>query len=68
LRGGRSLQLDENHCPLCGGENLCLAGTEQQNSCWCMKVKVSKEILEFVPKEIKGKYCICQNCIEDYKE
>lgn len=61
------MQPKENYCPLCGGENYCLAGTEQQYSCWCMTAKVPKELLELVPHNMKGKLCICENCIEQYK-
>jgi len=65
LKGVLNLQLDEKHCPLCGKENHCMAGTKEQDQCWCMKEKVSKEVLELVPQEMKGKYCICQNCLRN---
>ena len=68
LKGVPNLQLDKKHCPICGEENHCMAGTNEQYQCWCMKENIPKEVLELVPKELKGKYCICQNCIGKYRE
>ncbi|WP_146553056.1 cysteine-rich CWC family protein [Rummeliibacillus sp. SL167] len=62
------MQHDEKHCPLCGQENHCMAGTGEENHCWCMTAKIPKEILELVPQHLKGKHCICQNCVEKYRE
>lgn len=58
--------LDEQICPLCGGNNYCKARTTEQSNCWCMITTIPKEILEAVPNESKGKQCICQNCINTY--
>lgn len=61
------MQVDEKHCPLCGGDNHCQVEVNQQTSCWCMTAKVPKGVIEAVPVESKGKQCICQNCIDTYK-
>ncbi|MGX9136025.1 cysteine-rich CWC family protein [Rummeliibacillus sp. JY-2-4R] len=61
-KGLLNLQIDEKYCPICGEENHCMAGTSEQDHCWCKNVKISKEVLKLVPVEMKGKYCICQNC------
>jgi hypothetical protein len=45
-----------------------MAGTGEENHCWCMTAKIPKEILELVPQHLKGKHCICQNCVEKYRE
>lgn len=60
------MKLDEKHCPLCGGENRCMADSEEE--CWCTKENVPKGIIELVPEEAKDKYCICHNCIDNYKK
>lgn len=56
-------------CPLCGRENRCASvlGTDP-HSCWCMTAKVPKELIDMVPEEKKGNSCICQKCVEDWKE
>ncbi|MFJ7737551.1 cysteine-rich CWC family protein [Lysinibacillus sp. NPDC097287] len=61
------LQVDEKHCPLCGGDNHCKVGTDQQMACWCVTAKFPNGILGTVPVESQGKHCICQNCIDTYK-
>lgn len=60
------MQLDEKRCPLCGGDNHCKVGTDQQTMCWCMTAKFPKELLETVPAESQSKHCICQKCIDTY--
>lgn len=58
--------INEQICPLCGGDNHCKAKTAEPFTCWCMATTVPNEILEAVPDESKGKQCICQNCMDTY--
>ncbi|WP_066718473.1 cysteine-rich CWC family protein [Clostridium sp. Marseille-P299] len=56
-------------CPLCGKENNC--GYEKGSdhfSCWCTTTEVPKELREQIPEELKGKACICYDCIMKYKK
>jgi hypothetical protein len=54
-------------CPLCGKENNCAMATgADPHSCWCMSLKVPEELLERIPKEIRGKACVCKECVEKY--
>ncbi len=50
-------------CPLCGQANECaiVAGLPPE-SCWCMKEPVSREALERIAPEQRGKACICPHC------
>ncbi|MEO4053332.1 cysteine-rich CWC family protein [Solibacillus sp. CAU 1738] len=59
--------LDEFQCPICGADNGCKARTIEQATCWCMTKTIPENILQAVPKESKGKQCICQNCIDTFK-
>lgn len=54
-------------CPLCGKENHCAtaAGSDPYR-CWCMTTKVPEELLERIPKDIRGKACVCKECVEKY--
>lgn len=60
-------KFDDRQCPLCGGDNQCKVGVHKQVTCWCMETKFPKELLNAVPKESKGKQCICQDCLDTYK-
>lgn len=53
--------MNQKKCPLCNQSNHC--GVLNESSCWCTKVKVTKEMLDEVPKELLGKSCLCINCI-----
>lgn len=55
--------LRPDQCPVCGGPNDCgmAAG---KSACWCETVKISREALERVPEEAKGKVCVCRKCGE----
>ncbi|WP_280771988.1 cysteine-rich CWC family protein [Salipaludibacillus daqingensis] len=55
-------------CPLCGEENKCKTGRGKLNNCWCDKEEFPLGIFEFVPKESRGKHCICQKCVIKYKK
>lgn len=57
------------YCPLCGGENKCMAGTLEQINCWCGKeIGFPKELLELVPQESRGKHCICKKCLDKFMD
>jgi len=49
-------------CPLCGEGNACgmVAGTPE--SCWCMGVAISDDVLKMIPAEAKNKACVCAKC------
>ncbi|MGM0873467.1 MAG: cysteine-rich CWC family protein [Bacillota bacterium] len=50
-------------CPLCNEENNCaITEGEKPESCWCMKVSISKQLLENI--SLGGNDCICKKCID----
>ncbi len=55
--------IDASRCPLCGQPNQCAisAGLPPQ-SCWCMQTPVSRDALERLPADARGKACICPAC------
>ena len=59
-----SLEVNKKLCPLCGMPNACQDGP----NCWCHNVVIPKDLLERVPEEQKGKFCICYFCIEEYNK
>jgi prepilin-type N-terminal cleavage/methylation domain-containing protein/prepilin-type processing-associated H-X9-DG protein len=57
-------------CPLCGAANgcqLCLpaAGTRQ---CWCVREEFPGELLRRVPENFRNRACICQSCLEKFRQ
>lgn len=60
--------VDEKRCPLCGGDNRCgyLAG-QAAGTCWCVR-DFPKKIVELVPPNLKGKACICPDCVAKFRE
>jgi hypothetical protein len=52
---------DPSRCPLCGTANQCgmAAGSSE---CWCFGATVSKDALERLPAEARGKACLCARC------
>ncbi len=63
------MSVNKKICPLCGKENNC--GYEkglEHGICWCTTIKVPKELLAQVPEEVKGKACVCRDCIIAFKE
>ena len=59
--------LDPTVCPVCGQPNRCAMEVERetgvaQGPCWCTQVDFSRELLEGLPAEARGKACICQAC------
>ena len=61
------MQINKKLCPFCKQENLCEAHIPN-NNCWCNTISVPKDLRELIPDELKMKACICQNCVEAYKE
>ena len=60
-------QVDPNRCPLCGQPNQCAMEVERatgvkQPPCWCTGLDFSRELLEKLPVESRGKACICNAC------
>ena len=53
--------IDENQCPLCGGNNAC--GVHDDTPGWCCSVGIPQGLLDLVPAEKQMKACICQACI-----
>ena len=53
--------VDPSRCPLCGAANQCgmAAGSTE---CWCFGATASKEALERLPAEARGKACVCVRC------
>lgn len=51
-------------CPLCQGANSCaIAQTGNTAShCWCMRVKITPDILAQLNPAQKNIACICQSC------
>ncbi len=61
--------MTNTYCPLCGEENKCLKGrVEQGVRCWCDNEKFPVGIFELVPAESKNMHCICQKCVNKYRE
>ncbi|WAH39716.1 cysteine-rich CWC family protein [Alicyclobacillus fastidiosus] len=58
-----------NVCPLCGMDNHCgnVAG-KPHGTCWCDKEVFPKEIFEKRPLNQSEKSCICQNCLDKFKQ
>lgn len=67
-------------CPLCQGENACgnelakqvdqslAQSNKQASTCWCQDASIQfpSELLAQVPEHLKGKSCICQNCVKNF--
>jgi hypothetical protein len=55
-------------CPLCGGPNQCaLAIDPSATECWCDSQEFPRELLAQLPPNEVGRRCICQTCLEDYR-
>ncbi|MFM2081966.1 MAG: hypothetical protein RL380_657, partial [Verrucomicrobiota bacterium] len=57
-----------SHCPLCGQPNACgqCAPATRSLPCWCERVVIPGELLARVPDELRGRACICKNCVEKF--
>lgn len=60
-----ALTKEEKTCPLCGKPNNCKHGDD---SCWCNHVKIPKGLIERIPKDKRGKACICKDCVDSYNK
>ena len=63
------MEINRSICRICGKPNNCAYENGlSHGSCWCEKVKVPKELMEQIPESLRGKACICKECIMNYKE
>lgn len=57
-------------CPICQQLNQCVISRGQGsiNDCWCMHLeeKIPDELLNMVPADLRGKACVCENCLQRY--
>lgn len=61
--------IDTLKCPLCGRPNQCaLAADPSATECWCDKEKFPPELLAQIPTEAVRRACICEKCLERYRE
>lgn len=58
--------LDTSICPLCKQKNFC--AVNDSNGCWCMNTNIPPALLAKLPKESRNKSCICNACIEHFKQ
>ena len=58
-------QIQPSVCPICKKENGCMAESNAA-ACWCISVNINQQLLQHVPADLKGKQCICSDCIERY--
>ena len=51
-------------CPVCGQANDCVLARlgVLAERCWCAEVEVSADAISKIPKEMRGKSCICHHC------
>ena len=61
--------LSTSTCPLCGGPNQCaVAADPNATECWCEGEDFPEELLAQIPEEAVRKTCVCQSCLNAYKE
>ncbi len=58
--------IDENQCPLCGGNNHC--GAHADTPCWCCSVGIPQGLRDLVPAEKQMKACICPQCVAKFQQ
>lgn len=61
-------KMENKICPLCGEENKCMTEAADKGTCWCTKEVFPQGIFDLVPVESIRKHCICQKCLNIYKE
>ena len=62
------MEVKKGICPLCGRENNCsYAKGLFHEGCWCETTEVPMELRERIPEELRGKSCICKECVMEYK-
>lgn len=49
------------NCPKCGTEFTC----NPAEDCWCVKLSISKENLEFLKNTYSG--CLCPECLKEFQ-
>lgn len=51
-------------CPLCGGDNACAmaSGDGGVGECWCFAARIPPETLARIPREERGRRCVCARC------
>ena len=55
-------------CPLCGEDNGCsYAAGRPHSECWCNHAEFPEGVFDRIPAEQRRKSCICQRCLETYK-
>lgn len=54
-------KFDDQRCPICGNLNRCSVESQE---CWCFHTNVPQGLIDQIPVEVRGKACICRNCIE----
>jgi len=63
------INLDKSTCPLCGEPNQCaLAADPNTTECWCESENFQEELLAKIPDETVRKTCVCQKCLNKYRE
>lgn len=63
------MEINKGICPICGKENNCaFVKGMMHEGCWCEKIKVPTKLLEKVPEDVKGKACVCKNCVMQFIE
>lgn len=66
-RAGRPAgAMDPRRCPLCGRENRCGEAEGGAGRCWCFDLKVPPALLARVPEALRGKACVCRECVQAY--
>ena len=60
---GAAAAVPPDRCPLCGGGNACaMAAGGDAPPCWCVAATFDDALLERVPREARGRACICAAC------
>lgn len=56
-------------CPLCRRDNACGNLNTNTGTCWCQndELKFSPSLLYKVPKNQRGKACVCQQCAREFQ-
>lgn len=61
--------INKSICPICGKPNNCSYEMGlSHGSCWCENIEVPKELREQIPESLRGKACICKECVIKYKD
>ncbi|WP_127582318.1 cysteine-rich CWC family protein [Paenibacillus koleovorans] len=59
---------DPKLCSICKQSNKCgVLDGQPIESCWCLNAGFPEGIFELIPSELRGKACICQACLEQFK-